>query len=176
MAQTYLLTTPDGEELHVEAAQAGDIITTPGGKQIEIPPLRELRKLPLVETEPQAQRPGWSMTQSMMFVPGLLLLLLSGVGLTILILITPPPADVVRMPDSVIEEEVAQYQVEDMLSFWEFATSPQALSDVRAAGAPYRHFVNRVGLWRVLVGVAIGGIVVGIGLMGLSFAMTGRQR
>ena len=175
MAQTYLLTTPDGEELHVEASQAGDILTTPGGKQIEVPPLRELRKLPTVDQGPSTPQRKWSLGQSMMFVPGLLMVIIGAASLVFLLNRNVPSPDVVRVPESAIEEEVANFTLEQTLSFWSFATDPDALNQVRQASQPHREFVDFVGTWRILVGVSSGAIVIGVILMGISLALPGKR-
>lgn len=178
MAQTYLLTTPDGEEVHVESSQAGETITTASGKTVEVPTLRELKKLPLVEKEQVPVRREWSVGQSIMFVVGLLLLLGCAVSSTFLYQITPLESlDKAReVPIELIEGDVEQWSMQDTLSFWAFATSGQALGDMRGNASGDRYVLGVYESRQTFLILSVVGVVLGLILMGSAFAFPGKSR
>ncbi len=178
MAQTYLLTTPDGEEVHVESSQAGETITTASGKTVEVPTLRELKKLPLVEKEEAPVRRDWSVGQSILFVVGLLLFLGCTVSSVILSMYTPLESlDKAReVPIEWIEGDVDQWSMEDKLSFWTFATSDQALGDMRQNATGQRYFLDVLELRQTFLILSVIGVVVGLIMMGCAFAFPGTSR
>jgi len=178
MAQTYLLTTPDGEEVHVESSQAGETITTASGKTVEVPTLRELKKLPLVEKEEVPVRREWSVGQSLLFVVGLLLLLGCSVSSVFLYRITPLESlDKAReVPIDLIEGDVDQWSMKDKLSFWAFASSGQALSDMRGNASGDRYVLGVYESRQTFLLLSVGGVVLGLILMGSAFAFPGTSR
>ncbi|MEW4563892.1 hypothetical protein AB1K70_15260 [Bremerella sp. JC770] len=178
MAQTYLLTTPDGEEVHVESSQAGETITTASGKTVEVPTLRELKKLPLVEKEEAPVRREWSVGQSILFVVGLLLLLGCSVSSVYLYRITPLESlDKAReVPVDLIEGDVEQWSMKDRLDFWAFASSGQALSDMRGNASGDRYVLGVYESRQTFLLLSVGGVVLGLILMGSAFAFSGKSR
>lgn len=178
MAQTYLLTTPDGEEVHVESSQAGETITTASGKTVEVPTLRELKKLPLVEKEEAPVRREWTVGQSILFVIGLLLFLGCAVSTVFLYRITPlESVDKAReVPIELIEGDVEQWGMEDTLSFWAFATSDQALNDMRGNASTERYVLDVYESRQTFLILSVVGVVVGLVLMGSAFAFPGKSR
>ncbi|QDU73061.1 hypothetical protein Pan97_00280 [Bremerella volcania] len=178
MAQTYLLTTPDGEEVHVESSQAGETITTASGKTVEVPTLRELKKLPLVEKEEAPVRRDWSVGQSILFVVGLLLLIGCSVSSVFLYRITPLESlDKAReVPIELIEGDVEQWTMKDTLSFWAFASSGHALSDMRGNASGDRYVLGVYESRQTFLTLSVAGVVLGLILMGSAFALPGTRR
>lgn len=177
MAQTYLLTTPDGEEVHVESSQAGETITTASGKTVEVPTLRELKKLPLVEKEEAPARREWSVGQSILFVVGLLLLLGCSVSSVALYRITPLESlDKAReVPIELIEGDVEKWTMEDTLSFWAFATSGRALGDMRGNASTDRYVLDVYESRQTFLMLSVAGVVLGLILMGGAFAFPSKS-
>jgi len=177
MAQTYLLTTPDGEEVHVESSQAGETITTASGKTVEVPTLRELRKLPLVEKEEAPVRRQWSVGQSILLVVGLLLMLGCSVSSVLLYQITPLESlDKAReVPIELIEGDVDQWTMQNQLDFWAFASSGQALSDMRGNATGERYVLDVFESRQTFLILSIAGVVLGLILMGSAFAFPGER-
>ncbi|MFN3150649.1 hypothetical protein [Bremerella sp.] len=178
MAQTYLLTTPDGEEVHVESSQAGETITTAGGKTVEVPTLSELKKLPLVEKEEAPVRRTWSVGQSILFVVGLLLFLGCSVSSVMLYQITPLQSldEAREVPIELIEGDVEQWSMQDTLSFWAFATSGQALNDMRGNATGDRYVLDVYESRQTFLMLSVVGVVLGLVFMGSAFAFSGKSR
>ncbi|MBA2113494.1 hypothetical protein [Bremerella alba] len=178
MAQTYLLTTPDGEEVHVESSQAGETITTADGKTVEVPTLRELKKLPLVEKEEVPVRREWSVGQSVMFVVGLLLLMGCLVASVFLYRITPLESlDKAReVPIELIEGDVQQWTMQNTLDFWAFASSGGALNDMRGNAVGDRYVLGVYESRQTFLLLSVIGVVLGLVLMGGAFAFPGKSR
>lgn len=177
MAQTYLLTTPDGEEVHVESSQAGETITTASGKTVEVPTLRELKKLPLVEKEEVPTRREWSVGQSILFVVGLLLLIGCSVSTAFLYRITPLESlDKAReVPLELIEGDVEKWSMQDKLSFWAFASSGKALNDMRGNASIDRKVLGVYESRQTFLLLSVVGVVLGLILMGSAFAFSGKS-
>ncbi|GAA4430714.1 MULTISPECIES: hypothetical protein [Bremerella] len=177
MAQTYLLTTPDGEEIHVETSQAGETITTPSGKTVVVPTLREMKKLPPVEVEQVPVKRDWSVTQSMLFVVGLLVLLGCLASSVYLYRITPLVQidEAAEVPIELIEGDVEKWNMEQRLSFWEFATSDEALSHMRGNATGERQVIDLYKSRQMFLAVSLGGVLIGLVLMGTAFAFPGNK-
>ncbi|MHC2068828.1 hypothetical protein ACYFX5_15275 [Bremerella sp. T1] len=178
MAQTYLLTTSDGEEVHVETSQAGETITTPSGKTIEVPTLRELKKLPVVQGNEGPQGREWSNGQSVCLVIGLLLFLGCLVSSVYLYRITPLESldKATEVPVELIEGDVSQWNMEQTLSFWTFATSDNALSQMRGGATGERYALDVYKGRQTFLLLSVIGVVVGLVLMGVAFVIPGRVR
>ncbi|MBI1248847.1 hypothetical protein GC197_13525 [bacterium] len=180
MAQTYLLTTPDGEEIHVETAQAGETIITPAGKSIVVPTLRELKKLPLVEpeggTQARAER-TWSATQSIFFVSGLLFLIGFSISSVFLYRMTPLVSidNAVKVPQEVIETDVDRWTMQNRLDFWKFATSPDALNQMRGNAEGDRNVMDLYKWRQTFLAFSLCGVTLGLILMGAAFALPGSR-
>ncbi|PQO36630.1 hypothetical protein [Blastopirellula marina] len=180
MAQTYLLKTPDGEVVHVETSQAGDTITTPSGKQVEVPTLSELKKLPLVQPEHPTIQRKWSLGQSIVLVIGLLVTFASLGSIIMFTLIFPTPLEKIQteLPQEVIEMiegDIDSWKLEQMLDFWDFSTKSDVLDQMRSNGG-YERFVSdtyqnrQMSLIGSIAGLIFGGI-----LMGVSFILPGTK-
>ena len=79
MITKYQLPCSCGRSIPVELNQAGRQVTCVCGKSMEVPSMRELRKLPTSE-EPDArssQRPSWNLTAGSFFAVGLLVAVVS---------------------------------------------------------------------------------------------------
>lgn len=180
MAQTYLLKTPDGEEVHVETSQAGDTITTPSGKQVEVPTLSELKKLPLVQPEhPNVQR-KWSLGQSIVLVLGLLVTFASLGSIIMFTVIFPAPLETIQTEISpevveLIEGDIDSWKLEQMLDFWDFSTTSDVLDQMRSHGGYERFAIDTVRNRQMSLIGSIVGLVFGVILMGVSFFLPGTK-
>lgn len=180
MAQTYLLKTPDGEEVHVETSQAGETITTPSGKQVEVPTLREMKKLPLVEPEKTTVKRKWSLGQSILLVVGLLITFVSIVAIIMFTVIFPAPMQTVEreLPAEVvkvIEGDIDSWDLDRMIDFWDFATQRDALDQLRANGGIDRFMIDTAQNRQFsLIGSVIG-LFAGMVLMVASFFLPGTK-
>ena len=111
--KTYLLTCVCAAEVPVGAAQAGGRIACQGcGRQLEVPKLRDLGKLPFREQSVVPLRAGWN--------PGQLLLLLGSlltIGCGLLLIAVPPPPP---RPDvtPLIKRAVYDTSIHDCYSNW----------------------------------------------------------
>src|SRR5690606_202560 len=98
MPKQYLLTTPDGEQVPVQEKHAGGRITTPSGKQVEVPTLRELKKLPLAPETPATARDAssgreWTRELGLLFSGGLAVVAIGLVSIGVLSYLTPVHID-----------------------------------------------------------------------------------
>jgi hypothetical protein len=57
---SHLLSCGCGRSLPVEVRQAGEQIECPCGAKLDVPPLRQLRQLPVASTAPDGTGPRWS--------------------------------------------------------------------------------------------------------------------
>ncbi|RCS52734.1 hypothetical protein DTL42_07815 [Bremerella cremea] len=180
MAQTYLLKTPDGEEVHVETSQAGETITTPSGKQVEVPTLRELKKLPLVEPEKTTVKRKWSLGQSILLVFGLLIAFFSLGGILMFTVIFPAPWQTIEteLPTEVvevIEGDIDTWNLERMLGFWEFATQKDVMDQMRSNGGIDRFYIDTARNRQMSLIGSVVGLVVGLAMMITSFLLPGKK-
>ncbi|TWT85744.1 hypothetical protein Pla123a_05510 [Posidoniimonas polymericola] len=80
----HLLPCACGKSIPVEVSQAGDRVTCECGAQVEVPPLRQLRELPVQEdaaapvTRPKSD---WAVHQGVLTAGMLIALTLAGIGL-----------------------------------------------------------------------------------------------
>lgn len=78
MSPRYALPCSCGASVPVEMRQAGETIACHCGKALDVPKLRDLRRLePVVESRPVRTRAKWSVLQGSLFVVGLCALVLS---------------------------------------------------------------------------------------------------
>jgi len=171
MPRKYLFTTPDGEDIHVEASQAGEIIETPKGNKVELPTLRGLKYLPVIEDD-TAPESKWAQGQSIMFVVGFGMLLVGG-GLLYFLLSGAPPTteEEVMISDVQIDRTVDTYGMDEMITMWNFSNDERALNTLRTRAEGRRRYLGMLIRWRVFVGFASGSILIGLVLMGVSVAM-----
>lgn len=78
MSERYLLVCECGRNLPVELGQAGGHIRCSCGREVDVPTLRQLRKLPLAPADYVADAPAWTWQKATMFV-GLLLVVAGAV-------------------------------------------------------------------------------------------------
>ena len=78
MSQRFALPCSCGASVPVGIRQAGETVTCHCGKALDVPKLRDLRRLdPLAESQPVRTRASWSVWQGSLFVVGLCALVLS---------------------------------------------------------------------------------------------------
>lgn len=180
MAQTYLLKTPDGEVVHVETSQAGETITTPSGKQVEVPTLRELKKLPLVEPENPTVQRKWSLEQSILLVIGLLIAFASLGAILMFTVIFPAPLQTIEtdLPAEMvemIEGDIDTWKLDRMLDFWDFATEKDVMDQLRSNGGIDRFYIDTARNRQMSLIGSVVGLVVGLALMITSFVLPGKK-
>ncbi|PQO46218.1 hypothetical protein [Blastopirellula marina] len=180
MAQTYLLTTPDGEQVHVETSQAGETITTPSGKTVEVPRLSELKKLPPVEQEVTRPKRQWGVTNAIVLVLGLIITIIAGfyVASLTFVFYTPPEEIKAEIPQEaldMIEGDIETWDATMMIDFWAFASKSDALQQLRSNGSMERNFIETLQGRQVYKNVSIGFVVFGILVMVSSFLIPGTK-
>lgn len=87
MSATYLLPCHSGKTVEVTVANAGRTVVCPCGKQVDVPTLRELKKLPLAEVDAAAGKStasNWTLQQGVFFSLGLLLIMAAAVAVIVL--------------------------------------------------------------------------------------------
>lgn len=78
MSQIYALPCSCGASVPVEIRQAGETVNCQCGKALDVPKLRDLRRLqPLAESRPVKRPASWSVLQGSIFAVGLCALVLS---------------------------------------------------------------------------------------------------
>ncbi len=78
MSQRYAIPCSCGASVPVEIRQAGETVNCQCGKALDVPKLRDLRRLqPLAESQPVKRPASWSVLQGSLFVVGLCALVLS---------------------------------------------------------------------------------------------------
>lgn len=174
----YLLTTDEGEQVVVNSTQAGELIQTPSGRTVEVPPLRELRDLPQYEEAnaggPAAPSAGeWNRAAGLLFAIGFILMVLGfGMGAYVLIWWTPEAAVVEEFPKDLVETEFQKLPAQQLVEMWgefsekgylekvrEFRTRNETINLIRAG--QINKALASFGLG--LVGIAI---VAGAAIMG----------
>jgi hypothetical protein len=102
VSSRYLLPCPCGENIPVEAAQAGQIVRCSCGKEIEVPTLLKLRSLETISEEPRtAVREGWGMSQGLTII-GAAIMLAAAASLVFFYVYRPVP------PEAVFTEELVE--------------------------------------------------------------------
>ncbi|EAQ82294.1 hypothetical protein [Blastopirellula marina] len=118
----YLLTTDEGEQVVVNSTQAGELIQTPSGRTVEVPPLRELRSLPLYEADsrsrPLAGAGEWNRAAGLLFAVGFVVMLL-GFGMGGYIMMRLPEAAIVEpFPEEQVASEFQKLPAEQLVQMW----------------------------------------------------------
>ena len=180
MAQTYLLTTPDGEQVHVETSQAGETITTPSGKTIEVPRLSEMKKLPPVEQEVTRPKRQWGITNAVVLVIGLIISLIAGMYVASLTFVFYTPTEEVKAelrPEvlEMIEGDIESWDTSTMIDFWEFASKSDALQQLRSNGSMERNFIETLQGRQVFKNISIGFVIFGVLVMISAFLIPGTK-
>jgi hypothetical protein len=76
-SQAYQLMCGCGRSHAVVSGQAGERLVCACGRKLEIPPLRQLRDLPPLDTPSAPAERGWTRQQGILFASGLVVTLLS---------------------------------------------------------------------------------------------------
>ncbi|MFI4874108.1 MAG: hypothetical protein ACIALR_02155 [Blastopirellula sp. JB062] len=128
----YLLTTDEGEQVVVNSTQAGELIQTPSGRTVEVPPLRELRQLPLHEEGRSKNSPGeWNRAAGLLFAVGFLLMLI-GVGIGSYVMLTLPEKAIVEpLETEMIDSEFQKMPANVSLEMWIEFSEPGYLDKIR---------------------------------------------
>lgn len=166
----YLLKTNDGEQVVVTTTQAGEMIQTPSGKMVEVPPLRELKTLPVYEesvgSRPAGSQGEWNRAAGLLFALGFVIML---VGLTFggfVVLQMPEAVEVEPLETTVIDQEFQTLPAKESLDIWtEFSENGylDKIRDLRTHGE--MNNLRRDWLFKV----ALGGF--GLGAVGLAIVI-----
>jgi len=180
MPKQYLLTTPDGEQVPVQEKQAGERVTTPSGKQVEVPTLRELKKLPLAPESPTAERAaasaqGWTRELGLLFSAGLAIAAIGLVAIGVLSYLTPVHIEYPVAKQEVISKELDNVPMSDLLEFWNQSQDPQIFENLRGQMTGYyNHLALRQVFFYSIAGCGIG-VLIGFGLMATAIVMAGKK-
>jgi len=162
----HLLICSCGEELVVDARQAGETVECKCGKTVDVPRLGDLRQLPVV-SDRQSQSPPWTLQQGLTFAAGSLVVL---VGIICLVVFFQ---EWVRLDTTDRRQELlaAGNQIVDKLSYTQ---ALQAWRQRRAAGIgpkqtpDYVVAQRRAATLSLRMMIAGGGIAAGAGIAVLS--------
>lgn len=118
----YLLTTEDGEHVVVTTTQAGEMIRTPSGRMVEVPPLREMRSLPLFEeataSRPAGERGEWNRAAGLLFALGFVIMLIGfGFGGFVLYRM-PEKVDVPPYAPETVDHQFQTLPAKESLDIW----------------------------------------------------------
>ncbi|MEX1040959.1 MAG: hypothetical protein WDZ51_10030 [Pirellulaceae bacterium] len=180
MPKQYLLTTPDGEQVSVQEKHAGERITTPSGKQVEVPTLRELKKLPLAPELPAAERAAssgrvWTRGLGMLFSGGLAIAAIGLVVIGVLAYLTPVHVDYPIVKQEVVTKELDGLPMSELLEFWNRSKDPQIFENLRGQMTGYyQHLALRQVFLYAILGCGIG-VLLGFGLMATAIVMAGKK-
>lgn len=170
MSVTYLLPCHGENHVEITVADAGRSIACPCGKQVAVPTLREIRRLPRKQQMRAASAPAWSTQQGVLFSIGLVLI--AGCLVTLAVLgyqclqldtdkIVLPEKDVALQNQRIMEMEAAQ-----LLDIWQRDLSPPLPEQRRLPPFEVHRAIAR-GLYTWM---AVAGVV---GVVGVVFACAG---
>ncbi len=157
MSSTYLLPCHAGKAVEVTVANAGRTVVCPCGKQVVVPTLRELRKLPLAQEKPAAGKStasNWTLQQGVFFSLGLLLVMSAAVAVIVLgyyrwQIDTARP----EFPDEYLEfkdQQVKGYSADQTLLFWatfDQPLPPPSAASRRSTNITARRPANCISTW-----------------------------
>ena len=167
MAIQYLLPCPDcGQNLKVELSQAGETVGCACGRGVDVPTMRGLRQLPIVEetraaaeAEAQAQSRQWGPRQGLILIGALILL--AGLAAAVYFMRTYPEPAYTR--DEVAEITSQQIQDSPLTKTWIYWKDLEENGITAAPTPPELDFAERVALANQRLAIAFG--VAGIGLL-----------
>lgn len=180
MPKQYLLTTPDGEQVPVQEKHAGERVTTPSGKQVEVPTLRELKKLPLAPESPTTERAAtagrnWTRELGLLFSAGLAIAALGLVAIGVLWYLTPVHIEYPIAEQEKVAGELDDLPMAQLLEFWNRSEDPQIFDNLRGQMTGYyNHLALRQVFLYSILGCGIG-VLIGFGLMATAIIMSGKK-
>lgn len=166
----YLLTTADGEQVVVTPTQAGEMIQTPNGQTVEVPPLREMRTLPEYDEGGAARSAGgqgeWNRAAGMLFAVGFVIMLI-GVGYGAFVIMRVPEAvEIEPLPQELITQEFQKLPANESLSMWKEFSENGYLEKIRNL----RTRDEMINIYReTQLKFAAGGF--GVGVIGLALVV-----
>lgn len=170
MAQSikYSLTTPKGHFIEVDASQAGEVITTTSGETVEVPTLRELKKLPVIREEIEVKKKFyWNTVMGIIFAWGMVILLYHfsyGAYYGYYFYTLPTNVEKPDIPDDYFANAIEDMPLEEILEHWEEFQKPYAVSMYRT-GEEFHQQVPRYREFYIYQLIYYGmGCVVGLGM------------
>ncbi|MCC9606881.1 hypothetical protein LOC68_15645 [Blastopirellula sp. JC732] len=131
----YLLTTDDGEQVVVTPTQAGEMIQTPSGRTVEVPPLREMRTLPLYEEDSRSQSTGsrgeWNRAAGLLFAVGFVIMLIGLAYGSYVMMNVPEAVEVEPLPKELVVSEFQKLPASESLDMWKEFSEKGYLDKIR---------------------------------------------
>ena len=157
----YSLSCPQGHSVEVSPTQAGLLVHCHCGAELQVPTMRELSRLPKIETTVETHPGDWSFDKGLKLL-GILLLLTCPIYLAYLIS-EAPEAPAWNSTPELMERQVDQLTLLNTWNFWKFLQPSIEISSYVPGQEIYEFQMRNYYYPRMIA----GGILSAVGLVSL---------